>query len=130
MGKENVKLKIISGMIQSSMINNGLEEMEYEFICCIGDQLGLDQDIIDAYIEENQIFILPISMESKVLKFYKTALRDKSLCVNYFKWIRASYKLGISMGLPQKVRREFLYDLHFCEDYSQGEIKIRKYFSR
>lgn len=130
MREENVKLKIISGMIKSSMVENGLDEMEYEFICNVGGQLGLDQDIIDTYIEEEEIFILPISSESKILKFYKTALHDKNLCKSYFKWVRASYKKGISLGLPQKVIRKFLYDIHFSEDYSQGEHVIKSYFSR
>ncbi|MEP2238516.1 MAG: hypothetical protein ABJI22_09155 [Maribacter sp.] len=130
MGKENVKLKIISGMIQSSMVNNGLDEVEYDFICCVSQQLALDQGIVDAYIEEQEIFILPVSSESRVLKFYKTALRDKNLCISHFKWIRASYRQGISLGLPQKVIRNFLYDIHFSGDQAQGERVIRSYFSK
>lgn len=130
MGEENVKLKIISGMIQSSMVNNGLDEIEYDFICCVSQQLGLDQDVVDDYIEEEEIFILPVSKESRVLKFYKTALRDKNLCKSYYKWIRASYRQGISLGLPQKVIRNFLYDIHFCDDFSQGEHIIKNYFSK
>ena len=101
MRKENVKLKIISGMIQSSMVNNGLDEIEYDFICCVSQQLGLNQDIVDEYIEDQEIFILPVSRESRVLKFYKTALHDKNLCKSYFKWIRASYRQGIELGLPE-----------------------------
>ena len=130
MRKENVKLKIISGMIQSSMVNNGLDEIEYDFICCVSQQLGLNQDIVDEYIEDQEIFILPVSRESRVLKFYKTALHDKNLCKSYFKWIRASYRQGIELGLPQKIIRKFLYDIHFCGDYSQGEQIIKSYFSK
>ncbi|WP_405398565.1 hypothetical protein [Maribacter sp. Asnod2-G09] len=130
MRKENVKLKIISGMIQSSMVNNGLDEIEYDFICCVSQQLGLNQDIVDEYIENQEIFILPVSRESRVLKFYKTALHDKNLCKSYFKWIRASYRQGIELGLPQKIIRKFLYDIHFCGDYSQGEQIIKSYFSK
>ncbi|MEP2278770.1 hypothetical protein [Maribacter sp.] len=128
MRKENVKLKIISNMIQSSMINNGLDEVEYDFICCVSQQLGLDQDIVDTYIEEQEIFILPVSRENRVLKFYKTALRDKNLCKSNFIWIRASYRQGISLGLPQKVIRNFLNDIHFSDDQAQGERIIRSYF--
>ena len=130
MGGDNIKLKIVSGMIQTSMVNNGLEQMEYDFICCIGEQLGLDQYIIDGYIEETEIFILPSAMESKILKFYKTALRDKTLCDSYYKWIRDSYRQGMAMGLPQKVIRKFLYDLDFCGDFSKGERLIKNYFAK
>ncbi|SDS87881.1 hypothetical protein SAMN05192545_2258 [Maribacter dokdonensis] len=129
MGGENIKLKIISDMIRSSMVNNGLEQMEYDFICCIGEQLGLAQYVIDGYIEDNEIFILPGSIQSKILKFYKTALHDKNLCKNYYKWIRNSYRQGMAMGLPQKVIRKFLYDLHFCDDFSKGERIIKNYFA-
>ncbi|WP_291959797.1 hypothetical protein [Maribacter sp.] len=128
MGGDMIKLKIISGMIKSSIINNGLEQTEYEFICCIGQQLGLNQQVIDTYVEDNEIFILPDSMESKILKFYKTALRDKNLCQNYYKWIRNSYRQGMAMGLPKKIIRKFIYDLHFSEDGIQGERIIKNYF--
>lgn len=130
MGTEIVKLKIISGMIQSSMINNALEQTEYEFICSIGSHLGLMQDVIDEYIKEEEIFILPNNLTSKVIRFYKMALRDKKQRKSYFKWVRASYKQGLHMGLPQDTIRNFLYDLHFCEEYSEGEQVIKKYLTK
>ncbi|SIQ38695.1 hypothetical protein [Maribacter ulvicola] len=127
---EDNKLKVVSDMIQSSMVHNGLEQAEYEFICSLGEQLGLHQHSIDGYIEENEIFILPNSMECKILKFYKKALRDKNLCSSYYKWIRESYRQGMAMGLSQKVIRKFLYDLHFCEDFSEGQQLIKNYFTK
>lgn len=127
MGNEIEKLKIISGMIQSSMVNSALAQTEYEFICSIGTHLGLNQDVIDEYIKEKEIFIIPNNLTSKVIRFYKMALRNKKQRKSYFKWIRASYKQGLHMGLPQDTIRDFLYDLHFCNDYSEGERIIKKY---
>ncbi|WP_405409999.1 hypothetical protein [Maribacter sp. Asnod1-A12] len=125
-----IKMKIIAGMIQSSMVNNGLEQIEYEFICSIGDQLGLNHTIIDEYIKEEEIFILPSSLACKVIRFYKMAMKDKCERKCYFKWVRLLYKRGLTMGLPQDVIKKFLYDLHFCEDYYQGERLIKSFLSK
>ena len=130
MGSEIEKLSIITTMIEATMVNNAIVQYEYEFICSIGFHLGIEQALIDEYVKENGIFILPKNMASKVIRFYRLALNHKHERKNYFKWIRKLYKQGKKMGLPREVIKKFLYDLHFSENTTEGERIINSYFAK
>ena len=64
-------------MIQSLSVNQSIQQTDYEFICMIGSHLSLNQDLIDELIKEDEIFILPKNMSSKLIHFYRMAVLNK-----------------------------------------------------
>jgi hypothetical protein len=129
MGSEKEKFRIITTMIEATIANNAIVQYEYEFICAIGYHLGFDQALIDEYVKEKEIFILPKNMASKVIRLYRMALLRKNERKSYFKWIRTLYKHGMKMGLPHEVIRKLLCNLHFSENVFEGERIINRYFA-
>ncbi|WP_419214188.1 hypothetical protein ACNR9Q_08565 [Maribacter sp. X9] len=108
MGCEKEKFKVIAAMIKASVVENAIQQSEYDFLCSVGSNLNIDTTLIDEYMKDEYIFVLPKNGARKVIGFYRKAALTNRKKKNSLKWIRGLYKKGPAMGLPSEAINFFL----------------------
>lgn len=116
MSKYEEKLSILSEMISLARVNQGIKDVEFEFLWGVAEQLGVDREDFESLFDSPVKNIIPKTLLQRIIQFHRLVLLMNVDREQTFKEIDKLHNIGLRMGLPPSAIDQVLVIMHQYPD--------------
>ena len=110
------KLSILSEMISLARVNEGIKDVEFDFLWGVAEQLGVHRDDFETLFDSPARNIIPKTLLQRIIQFHRLVLLMNVDREQTFKEIDKLHNIGLRMGLPPSAIDQVLVVMHQYPD--------------